>query len=139
MSNLSASPGRALLVNSCGVTMEWTAERVVLLKELWGEGLSARQIADILTQVTRNAVIGKAHRLGLSTRATPSKPVISMLNPVIDRACQWPIGDPGEAEFYFCGQASIQNRPYCNDHCLMAYRQAGDNNAKPANAVAGKR
>ena len=121
--------------------MEWTAERVVLLKELWGEGLSARQIADILTQVTRNAVIGKAHRLGLSTRATPSKPVISMLNPVIDRACQWPIGDPGEAEFHFCGQTSTLNRLYCNDHCLMAYRQTGDASSKAANAnaVAGKR
>jgi GcrA cell cycle regulator len=121
--------------------MEWTAKRVDTLTELWGEGLSARQIADILTQVTRNAVIGKAHRLGLSTRVTPTKPVISMLNPVTDRACQWPIGDPGDVEFHFCGHASIPNRPYCNDHCLMAYRQAGDTNARTAkmNAAAGKR
>jgi len=118
-----------------------TAERVDLLKELWGEGLSARQIADALGHVTRNAVIGKAHRLGLSTRTTPVKPIISMLNPVTDRACQWPIGNPGEAEFHFCGEASIQNRPYCNDHCLLAYRQAGDTaaNANSPRAMAGRR
>jgi hypothetical protein len=44
-------------------------------------------------------------------------------------------------EFHFCGHASIPNRPYCNDHCLMAYRQAGDTNARTAkmNAAAGKR
>jgi GcrA cell cycle regulator len=50
--------------------MAWTDERVELLKKLWSEGLSARQIADQLGGVTRNAVIGKVHRLGLSGRAT---------------------------------------------------------------------
>lgn len=46
----------------------WTDERVELLKKLWGEGLSASQIASQLGSVTRNAVIGKVHRLGLSGR-----------------------------------------------------------------------
>ena len=54
--------------------MGWTDERVELLKKLWQEGLSASQIAKQLGGVTRNAVIGKVHRLGLSGRATPSKP-----------------------------------------------------------------
>jgi GcrA cell cycle regulator len=54
--------------------MGWTDERVEVLKKLWLEGLSASQIAKQLGGVTRNAVIGKVHRLGLSGRAAPSQP-----------------------------------------------------------------
>ena len=53
--------------------MSWTDDRVELLKKLWSEGLSASQIAGRLGSVTRNAVIGKVHRLGLSGRATTSR------------------------------------------------------------------
>ena len=53
--------------------MAWTDERVDLLKKLWSEGLSASQIANRLGGVTRNAVIGKVHRLGLSGRTTTSR------------------------------------------------------------------
>ena len=53
--------------------MAWTDERVELLKKLWAEGLSASQIAGRLGGATRNAVIGKVHRLGLSGRATSSR------------------------------------------------------------------
>src|ERR1041385_2830886 len=49
--------------------MSWTDERVELLKKLWTDGLSASQIAAELGGITRNAVIGKVHRLGLSGRA----------------------------------------------------------------------
>jgi GcrA cell cycle regulator len=54
--------------------MAWTDERVETLKKLWTDGLSASQIAKQLGGVTRNAVIGKVHRLGLSGRAAPSRP-----------------------------------------------------------------
>jgi GcrA cell cycle regulator len=54
--------------------MGWTDERVEVLKKLWLDGLSASQIAKQLGGVTRNAVIGKVHRLGLSGRAAPSQP-----------------------------------------------------------------
>jgi GcrA cell cycle regulator len=54
--------------------MGWTDERVELLKKLWQAGLSANQIAKELGGVSRNACIGKVHRLGLCGRATPSKP-----------------------------------------------------------------
>ena len=59
--------------------MSWTDERVETLKKMWGEGQSASQIAKELGGVTRNAVIGKVHRLGLSNRAgsgasAPAKP-----------------------------------------------------------------
>src|ERR1700741_106941 len=53
--------------------MAWNDERVDLLKKLWADGLSASQIAGRLGGVTRNAVIGKVHRLGLSGRATTSR------------------------------------------------------------------
>jgi GcrA cell cycle regulator len=53
--------------------MSWNDERVEQLKKLWSEGLSASQIAGRLGGVTRNAVIGKVHRLGLSGRATTSR------------------------------------------------------------------
>jgi GcrA cell cycle regulator len=53
-------------------TMSWTDERVEVLKKMWGDGQSASQIAKELGGVTRNAVIGKVHRLGLSNRATAS-------------------------------------------------------------------
>ena len=49
--------------------MSWTDERVETLKKMWAEGQSASQIAKELGGVTRNAVIGKVHRLGLSNRA----------------------------------------------------------------------
>ncbi|MFT6022169.1 MAG: GcrA cell cycle regulator [Ascidiaceihabitans sp.] len=49
--------------------MSWTDDRVEVLKKMWGEGQSASQIAKELGGVTRNAVIGKVHRLGLSNRA----------------------------------------------------------------------
>ncbi len=52
--------------------MAWTDERVEILKKLWAEGLSASQIASELGGVTRNAVIGKVHRLGLSGRGKTS-------------------------------------------------------------------
>jgi GcrA cell cycle regulator len=52
--------------------MSWTDERVELLKKLWTDGLSASQIASQLGGVTRNAVIGKVHRLNLSGRAKPA-------------------------------------------------------------------
>ena len=54
--------------------MSWTDDRVELLKKMWGEGQSASQIAKELGGVTRNAVIGKVHRLGLSNRAAGAAP-----------------------------------------------------------------
>ncbi|GAA4011784.1 GcrA family cell cycle regulator [Sphingomonas swuensis] len=54
--------------------MSWTDERIDRLKAMWSEGKTASQIADELGGVSRNAVIGKAHRLGLDSRPSPVKP-----------------------------------------------------------------
>jgi len=53
--------------------MSWTDERIETLRRLWAEGLSASQIATTLGGVSRNAVIGKIHRLGLSGRVKTTK------------------------------------------------------------------
>jgi len=125
--------------------MEWTEARVAQLKALWEEGRSASQIAEILGDVTRNAVIGKAHRLGLKARPSPIRrqpsaattaprarrvptPTIAKATRVTDRQCHWPIGHPREPGFHFCGEPAIAERPYCAHHCAVAYRRS-DNSA----------
>lgn len=157
--------------------MAWTDERVERLKKLWTDGLSASQIAADLGGVTRNAVIGKVHRLGLSGRVktnssvarpkrqprlntfpkanrnSPRQPrtasnvtalstVRSKQNPVEDltapepkrvklvelteRTCKWPIGDPQEEDFCFCGHDVKEDTPYCEYHCKVAYQPVTD-------------
>jgi len=126
--------------------MAWTDERVAKLRELWDKGLSASQIATALAEgVTRNAVIGKAHRMNLASRPSPVKsdakkkvkkavekkdaPVktkmstgkVSLLE-LRERMCKWPIGHPGEANFHFCGKESNPTFPYCPEHCAQAYQ-----------------
>lgn len=89
--------------------MAWNDERVELLKKLWGEGLSASQIASRIGGVTRNAVIGKVHRLGLSGRATTSRmkthrPRQRVANPKRPAAVQKPrfaqVGNPALRALY---------------------------------------
>ena len=65
--------------------MSWTEEKVTKLKELWGKGNTASQIAEIIGGISRNAVIGKAHRLNLSAKiktrtATTSQNFDSVIN-----------------------------------------------------------
>ncbi len=57
--------------------MSWTEEKVNKLKELWGRGSTASQIAEIIGGVSRNAVIGKAHRLNLSSQIKPRSSIQS--------------------------------------------------------------
>ncbi|MEM6676324.1 MAG: GcrA family cell cycle regulator [Pseudomonadota bacterium] len=181
--------------------MSWTDERVEKLKELWAEGMSASKIAKELGGVTRNAVIGKVHRLGLSNRngaavgaagaeeaAAPAPdvqaaeveaevspaveaeiepaapepaPLPVRREPVIrdasqprppglptpeeesaratlieiekmarrltlleltERTCKWPIGDPTDDNFHFCGLPALPGKPYCEHHVLVAYQ-----------------
>ena len=68
--------------------MGWSEERVALLRKLWAEGLSASQIAKQLGGVTRNAVIGKVHRLGLAGRATTSRMKTHRARPRMAQAAQ---------------------------------------------------
>ena len=58
--------------------MSWTTERERKLKELWKKGHTASQIAEMIGNTTRNAVIGKAHRLNLQARASSKKPSVKV-------------------------------------------------------------
>ena len=60
--------------------MGWTEEKVEKLKQLWGKGNSASQIAEIIGGVSRNAVIGKAHRLNLSAKIIKRAPIAHSKN-----------------------------------------------------------
>ena len=125
--------------------MSWTDDRIELLRRLWDQGRSASQIADELGMgVSRNAVIGKAHRLGLRARPSPVKPEparpatpapapvkkakpapkptrVSLLD-LNERICKWPIGHPGDEDFHFCGRPVNPGTPYCPEHCAQAYQ-----------------
>jgi len=150
------------LWNSVGDTkMSWTDDRVATLKKLWGEGKTAAEIAKELGGVTRNAVIGKAHRLKLSNRVSPiqqnkkvaapkpqnqnKKPVEAIqprkrakeyvddgreripLTDLQAGGCRWPMGDPREKDFGFCGCAALPSLPYCLEHSQVAYQPATRN------------
>jgi len=65
--------------------MTWTPERENKLKELWKTGYTASQIASMLGETTRNAVIGKAHRLNLQARAKSKKSTTSKINTEINK------------------------------------------------------
>ena len=141
---------------------------------MWREGLSASQIAAQLGGVSRNAVIGKVHRLGLSGRAPPSRPrplvsakprvaapritaavsapkaapapkhlpadpatLLAMrpsatIHTLADHGCRWPIGEPEDAAFGYCGRRRGGHGPYCLDHTHVAFRNKGRGATKSA-------
>jgi GcrA cell cycle regulator len=109
--------------------MEWSETRIGMLRKLWVDGLSASQIAERLGGTTRNAVIGKAHRLGLKSRPSPIKRETDNITTLNDRMCHWPIGHPREPDFHFCGKAIEPGRPYCSSHTALAYRRTDESAA----------
>jgi GcrA cell cycle regulator len=112
--------------------MSWTDERVAELQRLWIAGHSAAVIGRQLG-VSKNAVIGKAHRMNLANRPSPIKkcetPAPEMTKPVVvpeTRAsrgpqCRWPFGDPGDPGFHFCEAQAMPGKPYCAEHYARAY------------------
>ena len=105
--------------------MSWTDERIERLKAMWAEGKTASAIAEELGGVSRNAVIGKAHRLGLSGRPSPIKKKPSRGATILaltERMCKWPVGDPKHADFHFCGKPAQPGMPYCAEHAAIAYQ-----------------
>ncbi len=142
--------------------MTWTEERVAELMRLWEAGRSASEIGRLLG-VSKNSVVGKAHRMKLKARPSPIKrgsspqprrpAVAAMPKPVTQApsapkqvqerriapapaprparavarthgkgpSCLWPIGDPGDQDFHFCGEPAVAGKPYCDEHCARAY------------------
>lgn len=171
--------------------MNWTDERVETLRKLWADGLSASQIAAQLGGVTRNAVIGKVHRLNLPGRAKSggptsvrtkrattaprapnyaasrnspagrstvrsigatalkadadtdavaavaldTRPIEDVVVPIsrrlelvqlTERTCKWPLGDPLQEDFHFCGNDSGESSPYCSYHARLAFQPSAE-------------
>jgi GcrA cell cycle regulator len=146
--------------------MKWDENEIRILTQMWNNGYSSSIIANDLG-CTRNAVIGKAHRLGLPSRDTTVRdeykkrkriqrkrkealapaPVIPVslshepldIRPVVnveekragvslldlkENMCRWPIGDPREDDFHFCGcpiKPENGRKPYCEKHAKIAY------------------
>jgi len=119
--------------------MDWNQEMITELTRLWGLGLSTSEIGKRLG-ISKNAVVGKAHRLHLASRpspirrppgerrvAPPPRPRRVLPTPVVqlsNNACCWPIGHPGESGFHFCGERSVVGKPYCLEHLSVAYVKA---------------
>jgi len=138
--------------------MSWNQQKVEDLKKLWNDGVATSRIGEQLG-FTKNAVIGKAFRLGLERRQNSRKKIsqptsfssttlyretssssssISVKKEPIRRrekfsfkksivgtgnfrSCQWPIGDPLEDGFHYCGGQNIPTKPYCIEHFKKAY------------------
>jgi len=109
---------------------EWTPERIAALIALWEEGLTTSVIGERLG-ITKNAVVGKVHRLGLPKRVTsPRAPApveekprgeMIKLDKLSNGMCCWPEGEPGSEDFRFCGAPAVPEKPYCVEHCRRAY------------------
>lgn len=111
--------------------MDWTDERIARLKKLWSEGLTMTAIGKQLC-VSKNAVVGKVHRLELKPRSSPIKrqqkndvkkkpaPTFALAE-MSSQSCRWPNGDPLHADFRFCGHKVQEGKPYCAKHCGIAY------------------
>ncbi|MBV8779471.1 MAG: global cell cycle regulator GcrA-like protein [Alphaproteobacteria bacterium] len=110
----------------------WTPERIEQLTLLWDEGVTTAEIGRRIG-VTKNAVIGKVHRLGLVPRVITQKPpprrnVFEFTGPV----CMWPHGHPGDDDFHFCGGQPVPGKPYCERHSAIAYIKPKEQKANAA-------
>lgn len=105
----------------------WTMERVQQLTQLWDEGLPSAEIGRRLG-LTKNAVIGKVHRIALSPRVIPPAPEAPRPNvfEFSGPGCLWPYGHPGDANFHFCGSRPLDGKPYCAEHAAVAYIRPKD-------------
>jgi GcrA cell cycle regulator len=162
----------------------WNDRTIGQLRTLWADGLSTSAIGRRLG-VSKNAIVGKAHRLDLPSRPSPVRrdgprtpppvrrprcprltdlqaPMRSQPSPVRPPAfvqpppapahpspapisppapppirtaipgsqpCCWPIGDPGTRTFRFCDAPNQPAKPYCPEHCALAYQKVPDHDA----------
>lgn len=148
--------------------MGWTDESVEELRRLWDKGLTANEIAKKLG-VTKNAIVGKVHRLCLKARPSPiknkneevadsqleleevlteervetedsetvkceevesavdngsvKKDKVKLIE-LDSHTCRWPIGDPRDDDFGFCGKKVRAGQTYCDEHSTVAYVKA---------------
>ena len=150
---------------------DWTDQVVTRLRSLWAAGHSTAEIGRRLG-VSKNAVVGKAHRLDLPARPSPirrggsgkpraaprprcprladlmplrsvpaesAQPKTARILPRIDAPvvlgklpCCWPIGQPRTPSFRFCERPNQAGKPYCPEHCRVAYQQPSARRGAPS-------
>jgi len=134
--------------------MSWTEDKIKQLKKLWTKGKTTIEISKELG-MSKNSIIGKVHRLDLNARPSPIKrkaPVVPatkaakrttsakcQLMDLKTNTCRWPIGDPTDKDFCFCGKPTVTGKSYCEEHCHQAYtslKELADQNAKNKAAAA---
>ncbi len=121
-----------LLHKVWGMDSIWTSELVEQLSALWKQGLSTAEIGRKLG-ISKNAVVGKAHRLMLTPRPSPLKsPPIRHVAGKAGPTCSWPHGHPGQTGFRFCGKRVVPGKPYCPEHAAMAYIQPKERKVQAA-------
>ena len=160
--------------------MAWTEQMVEDLRTMWKQGMTTAEIGKKLN-VTKNSIVGKVHRLGLSGRPSPikkkdedaaeskaetsaavqpaaeAKPAVSSakstgkaekfvaesrpsassaakndaakkgmvsLVDLDNHTCRWPLGDPKDENFHFCGRKVKIGQTYCEEHANIAYVKA---------------
>jgi GcrA cell cycle regulator len=112
----------------------WTPERVERLTQLFEEGLPTAEIGRRLG-LTKNAVIGKLHRIALAPRvSTPPAPPQRNFFEFNGHGpgCLWPHGHPDDVNFHFCGAHPLPGKPYCAEHAAVAYIRPREERAKAA-------
>jgi GcrA cell cycle regulator len=114
----------------------WTPERIELLKLLWEEGVTTAEIGRRIG-VSKNAVVGKVHRIGLVPRIVkeaqpPRRNIFEFTGP----ACMWPTGHPTDDDFHFCGRHPVAGKPYCEAHVAKAYIRTKEQKAEEQKAAA---
>ena len=118
--------------------MAWTEKMVEDLKIMWKQGLTTGEIGKRLG-VSKNSIVGKVHRLQLDARPSPikkkdeeqenaavaataeTKPAAVKLTDLDNHTCRWPIGDPKDENFHFCGKKVRIGQTYCEEHAALAY------------------
>ncbi len=128
--SLSEFRGLAANLRRLEITMGWTVEREDLLKKLWLQGLSASQIAYMMEGFTRNAIIGKAHRLNLpkrspSTSARPkarrarSKPSLARIGGAASVAARVSLS-PNETRYYNRTELELERSIFETEHAQVS-------------------
>jgi len=121
--------------------MPWDDNNVSKLRELWDQGLPTAQIGKLLG-FTKNAAAVKPDRKKARSPIIPKlnfevkkdevkenpvhqqtfQPLVkNLFTKSVKRGCEWPEGHPDESDFKFCGKERFEDKPYCIDHCAVAY------------------
>lgn len=105
--------------------MDWTKQAMLDLRRMRAMDVPASEIAKHLG-TTKNAVLGKSYRLGLSSPAERRLKAITRSVPTpAPRTCEWGLGDPKEPGFMWCGEKTVSGFAYCARHKARAYKRTG--------------